>query len=338
MKKKLLATGISGFLCFILSCTISEKKGTLLPDQSQLTTTVDSTSAPTLINENHEVDVNPEMIVPDQWVNLSFVLLPKPAMFQRFGYEVYRCADNKQCSESDTFYLLSSKRIRYDRFAGDTLQVLAVSRNTDGEWLVTLVDKRYSLNLYAHTRKSALTEMVLLKDFESACNRWRGKTVFSSKGVISSAGSNGNLTSIKVRRFDSLRVYDVRYGLSPLPVNPIWLMVKSNTGIEGFIPVRYSWSNVMTDQLLDGLPWADDILEFNPMKRHTWDAVAWELIENHRVTIGMEKDQVLMSWGRPGQKADTTINGSKLQCWKYPAQKLYFNETALITIEDVAVK
>jgi hypothetical protein len=115
-------------------------------------------------------------------------------------------------------------------------------------------------------------------------------------------------------------------------------MVKSNNGKEGFIPVRYSWSNTMADQVLDGLPWTDDILEFNPIKRYTWDAVTWELIENHRVTIGMEKDQVLMSWGRPGLKSDTTINGGKLQCWKYPAQKLYFNENALITIEDVAVK
>jgi hypothetical protein len=180
--------------------------------------------------------------------------------------------------------------------------------------------------------------MVLLKDFEAACDRWRGQPVFSSKGVISSAGSNCNLSSVKVRRSDSLKVYDVRYGLSPLPVNPIWLMVKTNNGVEGFIPVRYSWSNVMLDQVYEGLPWADDILEFNPMKRYNWDPVSWELIENHRVTIGMERDQVLMSWGRPGQKSDTTINGSKLQCWIYPAQKLYFNEIGLITIEDVVVK
>jgi hypothetical protein len=340
MKKQLLAAGVSGFLCFYMMCTVSEKKGSILPDQSQISHIADSANVPASakIDGHHEIDIIPEKIEPQQWLNLSFVLLPKPAMFQKFGYEVYRCADKNQCSESDTFYLLSSKRIRYDRFAGDTLNVTAVSRDTDGEWLVTLFDKRYSMTLYAHTRKSALTEMVLLKDFEAGYNRWRGKCVFSSKGVISSAGVNGNLSSVKVRRCDSLMVYEVRYGLSPLPVNPIWLMVKSNNGIEGFIPVRYSWSNVMTDQILEGLPWIDDILEFNPIKKYAWDAVTWELIENHRVTVGMEKAQIVMSWGRPVQKADTTVNGMKLQCWKYPAQKLYFNEISLITIEDVAVK
>jgi hypothetical protein len=309
-----------------------------LPDQSQLRNTADSLSVPLKIVQQQDVDPVPERIKPEQWINQSFVLLPKPSMFQRFGYELYRCADSKLCSETDTFYEHSNKRIRYDRFCGDTLNVVAVSRKADGEWLVSLVDKRHNLNLFGHTKKTALTEMVLLKDFEAASKRWLGKPVFSSKGVISSNGSNGNLTSVKVRRFDSLKVYEVCYGLTPLPVNPIWLMVKSDNGIDGFIPVRYSWSNVIVDQVYDGLPWADDILEFNPMKRYNWDAAIWELIENHRVTIGMERDQVLMSWGRPVQKSDTLINGSKLQCWIYPAQKLYFNEIALITIEDLAVK
>jgi hypothetical protein len=340
MKKNLCSFGISGFLSLLMVCTVSEKKGSILPDQSQLASTADSLSVQGQVDEDRIYDTLPlpEKIEPEQWVSHSFVLLPKPAMFQRFGYEVYRCADSKQCSESDTFYEHSSKRIRYDRFCGDTLNVVAVIRKPDGEWLVSLFDKRYNLSLYGHTKKAALTEMVLLKDFEAACDRWRGKAVFSSKGVISSAGSNGNLSSVKVRRFDSLMVYDVRYGLTPLPVNPIWLMVKTGNGVEGFIPVRYSWSNVMKDQVAEGLPWADDILEFNPIKRYNWDIAIWELIENHRVTIDMDKNQVLMSWGRPLQKSDTIINGSKLQCWIYPAQKLYFNEVVLVTIEDIVNK
>ncbi len=338
MIKPLFTTGTIVLTGLCIACTVSQKKGTLLPDQSLLNTAIDSTCVKTPIDQNQAADSVQEKLEPDQWINRSFVLLPKPAMFQRFGYELYRCVDTGQCFETDTFYEHSNKRIRYDRFCGDTLNVIAVSRLADGEWLVSLHDNRYNLNIYGHTKKTALTEMVLLKDFEAACVRWRGKAVFSSKGVISTAGSNGNLSSIKVRRFDSLKVYDVRYGLTPLPVNPIWLMVKCNNGVEGFIPVRYSWSNVMSDQLHEGAAWDDDILEFNPMKRYNWDATIWELIENHRVTIGMERDQVIMSWGRPGEKSDTTINGAKLQCWIYPAQKLYFNEMALITIEDVAVK
>ncbi|HEX2956653.1 MAG TPA: hypothetical protein VHO70_07470 [Chitinispirillaceae bacterium] len=335
---KIFTAGKTIFLCLCVACTVSEKKGTLLPDQSKLSTAKENLGVPNPTIDNRNSENAPEWITPEQWVNHLFVLLPKAAMFQRFGYEMYRCADLSQCSEADTFYEHSNKRIRYDRFCGDTLRILAVNRDIDGEWLVTMLDSRYSQNLYTHTKKATLTEVVLLKDFEAARERWRGKTVFSSKGVISSTGSNGNLTSIKVRRFDSLKVYDVTYGLSPLPVNPIWLMVKTTNGMEGFIAVRYSWSNVMIDQVFDGLPWSDDILEFNPMMHYNWDVVIWELIENHRITIGMEKEQVLMSWGRPMQKSDTTSNGSKLQCWIYPAQKLYFNDIALITIEDIASK
>lgn len=338
MLKKLITSGVAGFLCSCMTCTVPENKGSALPDQSRFEYSSDSAKASAPVDDHQDVDVIPETVGPQQWVNLSFVLLPKPVMFQRFGYEVYRCADSRKCGESDSFYVLSNNRIKYDRFFNDTLKVIAVNRKQDGEWMISFLSGRHSINLFAHTKKAALSEMVLLKDFEAASRRWIGRSIFSSKGVISSNGTNGNLSSVKVRRFDSLKVYDVRYGLTPLPVNPIWLMIKSGNGIEGFIPVRYSWSNVMTDQVHEGLPWADEILEFNPLKRYSWDAAIWELIENHRIAIGMEREQIIMSWGRPIQKSDTTLNGSKLQCWIYPAQKLYFNEIALISIEDVSGK
>lgn len=332
IKKRLFFyTGIISLVsgvCFL--CDISKKPLRVLPDQSLLSGGVDSSKIENLKTDN----TVPERSEPGKWVNSSFVLLPKPSMFRRFGYELYRCMDTSDCVVPDTFYELSNRRLKYDSFCCDTLVVTAVTHETDGEWLIAFLDKRYSIKLFTRTKKSALQEMVYLNDFEAACKRWRENAVFSRKGVISITVANGNLSSVKVRRYDSLKVFDVRYGLSPLPVNPIWLMVTTRSGVEGFIPVRYSWTNVMTDQVFDSLPWCDDILELNPVQYFNWDAAVWEVIENQRITIGMNKEQVFMSWGRPLEKVDTTFNSSRVQCWNYTAQKLYFNDNGLISIED----
>jgi hypothetical protein len=111
-------------------------------------------------------------------------------------------------------------------------------------------------------------------------------------------------------------------------------MVTTGKGIEGFIPVRYSWTNAMSDQVSDLPSWGDDIAEINPMQQYDWDETTWEVIESHRITVGMDKDQVTMSWGRPLKMVDTTFDNSMVQCWNYAAQKLYFKENILITIEE----
>jgi hypothetical protein len=338
IKKGIFLIGIGLTVTSVLFlCSVSKEQKRVMPDQNEVSKVTDSSKIK-IVESTNDSNVVTEPITPDNWLNESFVLLPKSTMFQRFGYELYKCADTAMCNSYDTFLTLTNKRAKYERFSGDTLIVTAVNRNTGNEWVVTFSDKRYSATLFAFTRKSALSEMVLLRDIEAAKKRWCGKTVFSRKGVISVAGSNGNLSSLKVRMFDSLHVYDVRLGLTPLPVNPIWIMVRTRNGADGFIPVRYSWSNVMSEQISDDIPWGEEIIEFNPVQHFNWDTMIWEIIENHRVTIGMNQDQVFMSWGRPQVKVDTTFNNSKVQCWFYAAQKLYFNAVGLIAIEDMNVR
>lgn len=332
LKKGTFYAGIISIISGTIFLCSSRKQVVVLPDQSVLS---ESTEHSDSLTENLKTDETGTLIVePQNWVNEQFVLLAKPVMFRRFGYELFRCPDLSSCARVDTFYELSNRRLKYERFCLDTLTVKGVTPDEGGEWLIEFLDKRYSINLFVRTKKSALQEMVFLKDFDAAYRRWRGKTVFSRKGVISVELPGGNLSSEKVKRYDSLKVTDVRYGLSPLPVNPIWLMVTTGKGTEGFIAVRFSWTNTMSDQVSESLSWRDDIAEVNPMQQYDWDATTWEVIESHRITVGMNKDQVTMSWGRPLKIVDTTLNNSKVQCWNYAAQKLYFDDNSLITIED----
>ena len=88
------------------------------------------------------------------------------------------------------------------------------------EWLVTFIDEKTDMVIYARTRKGAIKEIALEDDLELARKRWMGKYDFSRKGVISTILENGNgFSSMKVRIQDSLKVIDVRWAQHRFPVN-----------------------------------------------------------------------------------------------------------------------
>ncbi|MBN1308385.1 MAG: hypothetical protein JXA18_10740 [Chitinispirillaceae bacterium] len=275
-------------------------------------------------------------IIPPQWPGMTFVVLPKQQFAGQSGYELYRCK-KAECDTApiDPEWEHDNHRIRTEAISGDSLLVETAEPDGD-EWLVTFFHTSTNQKIFGRTRLQALQEIAPADDLEGARRRWLGMVVFARRGVISTFGTNSaaSLTGLHVNIQDPLTVVDIRWGTTPLPVKPIWLMVTSATGKSGFIPVRYSWTNTIPSQITRSNPWDDEILEDDPITVYHWDEETWERINNHRVVIGMTPDQVRISWGEP-LATDSTGSGQEEQrSMTYLSHKLIFSGGKLISIKE----
>jgi len=273
----------------------------------------------------------PRSLSLNEWIGQEFVILEKQNMFKKFGYEM-RLADTSKTVDS----VLETGKKRYlkcDRFCNRIFKVISITP-FGNESIVSMKDSS-GLRIEATTHKGAIKEIVLKNDLDSARQRWIGKYVYSKKGTISTLLESG-FGSLKVKIQDSLYVYDVRWGTTPLPVNPIWLMVKTSRGEKGFIALRYSWTNTMNDLIQSNCAWSSEILEENPQLTYKWTLDMWNTINSHQITIGMNPDQVLLSWGEPLSKNQIVKDNLTQQYWKYPSQQLIFDKDSLINIENLS--
>jgi len=267
------------------------------------------------------------------WVGKKFVLLEKPALYCAYGYDLYSCPSLEACRGAiDTALFTKYHRAKCEQFAGHTLTVLAIEKRGI-ERLITFRDALGGKKLYAKTTGGVHHEVAYANDLDSALKRWQDSTVFSARGFITDF-QEAMSSSIKVRLQDSLRVIGVRFGLTPLPAKPLWLMVETSRGEKGTIPLCYSWTNVRKELRHGGNPWDDDLFETDPRQLCAADSLTWEIINAHHVSAGMSRDQVRMSWGRPQEAKTCVYKGVEHECWTYEKQLLYFNEKKLAGIEE----
>lgn len=275
-----------------------------------------------------EESVVPVKIPVDQWSGSEVFVLDKPEIFRKHGYELYFCKELDSCKEnSDSARNHKNGRIRHEVLSGQVLTIVS-TESMGEERLITFECNSTKEKIYAVTNKGALKDIGFLSDLENARKRWLGKVVFSKKGTISTEKEGGaGFSSLKVGLRDSLRVVDVKWGCTPIPVDPIWLVVETVSGSSGFIPVRFSLTNAPSFQVQDSLkPWDELLMEQNPAEIYKWDENTWEIIDNHRIVIGMNHEQVILSWGKPVQKTNKEYNGNEMECWIYGSHELYFKE------------
>jgi len=270
----------------------------------------------------------------NDWPGKNFIVLPKQQMFINFGYEIYFHKElDKSTAAIDASLELKNHRLRSEKISGHVLLCVQVD-SSEGEWLLVMRDSLLGREVYIKTYKSAVKDLALQNDLDNARNRWLGKSVYSKRGVISTRENSGGYGSLRVNIMDSLKVLDVTWGVTPLPVKPLWLSVQAKDGRKGFIPIRSSWNNMMFDLPKDGIPWDEDIFESDPKTLYTWDDAQWELVNNHRVIKDMNVDQVLLSWGKPLQLYQSIVDGVTFECWKYQSQTIYFSDKKVAVIKN----
>ena len=275
----------------------------------------------------------PPTVEIDAWPGKWFVLLEKGQLYCKYGYDLYTCPKLDTCKGTpDTAFETKYRRARCDRFAGHRVRAVSVEPRGD-EWLLCFEDEPSGRKYYTRTSKGAYLEAALEDDLAAAKKRWTGNVVFSARGFITRFDAAGN-SSVKVRLQDPLRVTDVRFGITPLPTKPIWIMVETPRGEKGTIPACVSWTNVKKELRHAGNPWDGDIFEADPEKLYRIDTAIWDIINMHHVRAGMTRDEVRLSWGTPHRVENAVYGDAERECWIYEKQHLYFDANELIAIEE----
>lgn len=324
---------------FFVSCTAPVRNYLKSADENKTTLlmSVDTAGNEKNMNQNQSFKVDTVLSKPssysiDLWAGKNFVVLAKQEMFKNFGYELFLSKEmENNTAPVDTSLELKKHRLRWDKCSGHTLTCRS-AEYVQGEWIIGFFDSTLKKEIWAKTYKKAIKELAMKNDLEVAQNRWLGKAVFSKRGVISTNDSKNGYGSMKVRIQDSLRVVDICWGVTPLPVKPLWLIVETREKLKGFIPIRISWTNLMCDLLQEDAPWDEDIFENDPSVLFKWDTTIWEMVNNHRVVNEMNQEQVLTSWGKPLKRFKKELNGTMFECWKYQSQTLYFGDKGIAAV------
>jgi hypothetical protein len=283
---------------------------------------------------------------PQQWIGRKFMVLDKPRLFRKFGYELYLTKDlSTSVKHIDTSTETDRHHLRYDLGCRTVLAVTAVEP-VAGEWLVGFSQEKTGRVLYAKTHKGGIEGIACMEDIDKAATMWTGRTVYSRRRFIDTYDTaSGTFGTVKVNIQDRLAVTAVRWGTTPLPPKPLWLCVTTADKEAGIIPISQTWTNVMTDKITGAAPWDDDIFEKNPMEIYSWDSLTWKAINSHTIVSGMTKEQVRVSWGLPHnivkdtsaslQGAHPAAPGGGKRCaeeWRYGSQFLCFDHDTVVTV------
>lgn len=269
----------------------------------------------------------PPAVPVAKWKGRAFVLLRKNRMFEKFGYELY--VDKGYASRSAAS--LSNGRLRADLFAGKRMVAQSVTAIGGGERSIVFRLDTLGITVTATTRSGTVEGIAPAGDLDEARKRWLGDTVYSVRRSIDTYDSaSARFGSVKVSLGDPLRVTDVVWGATPLPPKPIWIAVQTAGGARGFIPIHYSWTNVLADKRISEIPWEADVLEQDPRKLYKWDEHVWNTIDSHNIFAGMTRSQVRMSWGGPVRvERDSTATEAVVEKWFYDGNTLVFSGDSL---------
>jgi hypothetical protein len=269
-----------------------------------------------------------------QWPGKRFIILSKQKIVQAFGYELYLTPElarskNKPNPDLET----KERRIRCDKFA-ESIIIAREVKPSGKDYLVHFIHEPTKISLFGKTNDGALEGLALFDDFYQAQRRWMGKTIYATRRFINRYDSiTGNVKTQKVTISDPLRVFEIRWGTTPLPRQPLWLMVETLQGLRGFLPVCISWTNILFGKITHGAPWEEDIMEQDPKKLFSWDDVVWEAINSHSILSKMTKMQVRLSWGLPKTIRKDTVGTAKSELWLFDnEQELHFIGDTLVSI------
>ncbi|RCX21782.1 copper amine oxidase-like protein [Fontibacillus phaseoli] len=108
-------------------------------------------------------------------------------------------------------------------------------------------------------------------------------------------------------RFSKVTVTDIQ----PVELGEFVVVFKSASGkkLESY-PMSSSY---VTDLFADG----SSFFNYDPYKKYKWSSTVWSQIKAGYISLGMTKEQVLLSWGAPAGKDATTAKGKVIETWVY---------------------
>ncbi|RYY36799.1 MAG: hypothetical protein EOP46_05060 [Sphingobacteriaceae bacterium] len=247
-------------------------------------------------------------------VGETYIVLPLPQWVKKYGYSIYKgeISNNRNI---DT--LEGPGKLFILREIDDN-----VARFRDSK------DELYTIELL----KGYIPGVAPVYDIDEARKLFLNKTLWMNQDFIKIQDAEGKEQEVKGLRFEPVKVVNV-VG-SERSVHPIRFIVQTPKNETGFADVIVSGTNYNLQYLLQYM-FENIFYTKDPKITYKFTPAMWAKIKNHEVEIGMTKDQVFLSRGRPTKVNNSTGGGGMADQWVYGDNTyFYFRNGKLATIQN----
>jgi TonB family protein len=248
----------------------------------------------------------------DEWQGKRVIFLPQPGLLRKYGYQSFKGGSGDLGQPT------------YAEAAGKIGKVIAIERSSErvlGSNVLIEIEgsgARYVGRVsgpLAGGAADTVDGIAFLDEIDQARQELIGKTLWIlSSQLLTNDESSGRVGSVKVKKFSPVKVTDVVVGWRNY--EPIRLILKSETGEEGFFDVSLSGTNA-SKQLVAYSHVDKHFSRTDPKSGLDWPKSVWDAIQDEKVALGMTKEQVTMSWGTPKSVAQTVTTAGKSEQWVY---------------------
>lgn len=176
-----------------------------------------------------------------------------------------------------------------------------------------------------------LDGLVPLRDIDSARVNWVGRSYYYCDDELATDPTgNYEIEFIHVRQYRPMHVLDVvvSHGITA-NTTPARLIVRTEDGTEGFVDVAVSGTNV-SGRIREFGHFDHYFMEVDPRTIYKWPDEIWTIIEDHKVAIGMTKEQVKMSWGEPATINKTLNASGRSEQWVYNSGSYVYLDNGVV--------
>jgi hypothetical protein len=231
----------------------------------------------------------------------------------------------------------------YDEVAGKTAMIVAARTDTYPDLpTITIALDGTGARYVGHLDNGHLSGIAFLEEIARAKKELTGKRAWTLAGWIyylqTYDAASQTFSGIPIKRFSPVTIVDAVVGPSSAAA-PVRLVLRNDRGEEGYVAVVLSATNVMEDTVQDGrwrsYRFADLFSVSDPRKDHLWPKAVWDSLEEQRVTVGMNADQVRMAFYNPTSKAPGPTGKGLTENWTSPnGTKVHFERGLVTRIVD----
>lgn len=256
----------------------------------------------------------------EKLVGEQFIFLPNLKRLQKYGYQ--KCTGGNG-EFGNPLYSEAVGRI------GTIMKV--VKDKTIHRVVIEMLDNKQTYECEAYSE--SIDGLGSIQDLDDAKHKWKGRTIWFKAGTVSTYNADDDsFGELKVKRLSKGLITNVAAAWNAS--SPVRILIKLETGEEGFKDINASGTNV--SEVLRNKPRFEDyFFSIDPKSMYQWPKNIWEAIEDGKVRIGMSKEQVSLSWGKPKSINKTVTENSASEQWVYrDGSYLYFTDGIVRSIQQ----
>lgn len=253
-----------------------------------------------------------------QWVGERFIFLPSTKGLRKYGYQ------SISVGKGDFGHPT------YQEMVGRTAEVIEVQKKV-GVHIVTLRMQDSGQTYSAEAITESIRGIAPLADLQAARTSWKGKTVWYKDNMLHTYDEEKDtFYEPFIKRMRPVTIVDVVASWDEY--RPVRIVIRFEPGEEGFVDVNVSGTNVPTI-LRDMHTFDEHFFSQNPRMLYPWPKEVWGAIEESKLVVGMNAEQVRLSRGRPKDISRTESAMGKSEHWTYhTGESLYFENDRLTMI------